>query len=56
MKIISKQYEETKCGGCNWKTTVKYALENHSIDKEGLCGNCFVEMLIEQRYNLIKVM
>ena len=48
MKVIKKiMAEGNKCEGCNWKTTSLYSLDFTDVDNEGLCGNCFCDMLIE---------
>lgn len=39
-------------GGCNWKVGVLYSFEGNPIDEEGLCGNCFLDMLVEEEYEI----
>ena len=48
MKVIKKIMDDgNKCEGCNWKTTSLFSLDFTDVDNEGLCGNCFCDMLIE---------
>ena len=50
MKIKYKDYpNETKCKHCNWKVTRLYSFENRG--GEG-CANCFMDMLIEGKYEI----
>jgi hypothetical protein len=52
--------EEVKCGGCNWDTTKLYVIANSKEEavklvKEGnagLCAECFMELVIEEGYEL----
>ena len=58
--------EDEKCGGCNWRVSKTYlmAKSQEEANKEyqdsgaedgeprGLCGECFVAMLIEAGYQI----
>jgi hypothetical protein len=52
--------EEVKCGGCNWAVTKLYVLaesrsEAVKLVKEGLaglCSECFMEMIVQQGFEL----
>jgi hypothetical protein len=52
--------EEIKCGGCNWRVTRLFVLAESKSDavklvKEGnagLCGECFMEMVVEEGFEL----
>lgn len=45
-EIISKSYKDGKnCNGCNWKVNRLYGFDTNPIDTEGLCGDCFIDML-----------
>lgn len=49
MRVKQKLYpNEKKCGGCNWKVSKLYSFKDMSF-KEGLCGDCFMEMLVEEK-------
>lgn len=53
MKIVRKYYEEgKKCGSCNWPVSVLYSFESNPIDEEGLCGECMVDLLVEEEYEI----
>jgi len=50
-KVIRKFYpNEVKCGGCNWRVSVLYSFEDIDIDKYGLCGSCFMDMIVEEGF------
>ena len=54
VRIISKFYSDgVKCS-CGWNVKRLYAFEGSSIDEEGLCAECFMEMLVEEGYEVIK--
>jgi hypothetical protein len=52
--------EEVKCGGCNWHTTKLYVIANSKKEaiglvksgEAGLCAQCFMELVIEEGYEL----
>ena len=52
--------EDEKCGSCNWRVAKTYlmaetkedAMEAWKENEAGLCGDCFVEMLIEAGYQV----
>jgi len=47
-KIIRKSLEEdVKCGGCNNETCTLYSFITNDINTEGICAQCFMDMLIE---------
>lgn len=53
MKVISKFFPDyEKCGGCNWSVTVRYSFEGNDINTEGLCGDCFMDMIVEEGYDI----
>lgn len=46
-RIIRKQYKnDRRCGGCNWDTSTLYSFD---INTTGLCANCFIDMLIDNK-------
>lgn len=51
-KVISKMYPEAtrNCNGCNWRVSEHFAFEGQDIDKIGLCGECFAEVLRDGDY------
>jgi len=52
MRVYSKIYaNEVKCGGCNWSTSTLYTLGRFSREN-GLCNDCFLEMLIENKWDV----
>jgi hypothetical protein len=52
-KITSKWYEDGKnCNGCNWKVNKLYSFDTNPIDTEGLCGDCFMDMLEEGEHKI----
>lgn len=56
-KIISKLFDnEAKCRGCNWDTKTLYSFEGEQGEKweNGLCGNCFSDMLEQGNYQITK--
>jgi len=49
-RVISKFYpSETKCLGCNWETDTLYSFPEDDIDEEGLCAQCFMEMIVQEQ-------
>ena len=47
-KFYVKKYEETtSCGGCNWDYLTLLSFNPETIDVDGLCAECFVNMLFE---------
>jgi hypothetical protein len=46
--VISKDFNEEKCPCCNWRVSRRYSFEESDIDKEGLCGSCFMDMIVEE--------
>jgi len=49
-RVISKWYpEEKKCPECNWETETLYSFSVNDIDEEGLCANCFMEMVVQEK-------
>ncbi len=44
---------EKKCGGCNWRVSVLYSFDCNTF-REGLCGGCFMDMLVETNYKITK--
>jgi hypothetical protein len=53
-KVISKFYpDEKKCPTCNWPSSVLYSFETNPIDREGLCGSCFMDMIVECKMEVI---
>ena len=54
-KIKSKVLEDCKCGGCNWVTETYYSMLDEDIVRNedgysnGLCSQCFLEMLMEMQ-------
>ena len=56
MKIYSKMFEKgIKCGGCNWSVVVLYSFDTLDVNKEGLCANCFMDMLVAGNYEINKM-
>ena len=52
-RVISKHFEPPKkCNGCNWPVTVHYSFTSNPIDEEGLCGDCFMEMIVENKWDI----
>ena len=52
-RIKSKHYQnERKCGGCNWSVSVLYSFKHNSF-KDGLCGDCFAGMLVEEKADVV---
>ena len=57
VKIVVKFYGDEpkpKCGGCGWRVNRLYAFEGENIDEVGLCAECFMEMLVEEGYEVVK--
>ena len=50
IRVIRKHYpEEERCPGCGWRATMLYSFPGKDIDNYGLCGDCFLGMIVEQR-------
>ncbi|MBX5326973.1 MAG: hypothetical protein ACQXXH_06945 [Candidatus Bathyarchaeia archaeon] len=53
-EIVSKSYEDGKnCNYCNWKVSKLYSFDTNPIDAEGLCGDCFMDMLEESNHKIL---
>jgi hypothetical protein len=53
MKIVCKCFEnEIKCPGCNWNVMMLYSFDCNNIAKEGLCANCFMDLLCDEKYDV----
>lgn len=52
--VISETREESKCGGCNWETTIFYSFDSDvKEDKESwLCATCMIEVINENNYDI----
>jgi len=54
--------EEVKCGGCNWRVSRLFVLakskrEAVKLVKEGnagLCAECFMDMIVEEGFEMVK--
>lgn len=54
LKVISKHYPDNKkCNHCNWESAVLYSFASNDIDSEGLCGQCFMDMIVEEKMQVI---
>ena len=54
MKVVRVPFDkDVKCKGCNWKTNQVYKLEDQ-IDEAGLCGECFINTLIDSDFEVYK--
>ena len=54
-KVIKKFFENgIKCGGCGWRVNWLYSFEHEDIDKFGLCADCFMEMIVEDGFDVVK--
>jgi len=52
-RVIRKHYPQyKKCPCCNWSVHTLYSFTTNPIDKEGLCGDCFMAMIVEGRRNV----
>jgi len=52
-KVISKRFDEgKKCGCCNWRVLVLYSFTTNPIDEEGPCGDCFMDMMVENKWHI----
>lgn len=52
-RVIRKFYRDwKKCPSCNWPVSVLYSFTTNDIDEEGLCGDCFMDMLVECGYDV----
>lgn len=52
-KVISKWFNEgKKCPCCNWRVSVLCSFTTNPIDEEGLCGDCFMDMIVENKWNI----
>jgi len=52
-KVISKDFPDgKKCCGCNWRVQRLYSFVTNPIDKEGLCGDCFMDMIVENGWEI----
>lgn len=48
MKLASTHITEpTKCGACGYQTSSFYHYEGDNWEDDGLCADCFMEMLNE---------
>jgi hypothetical protein len=53
MKLISKIYPNwIKCNSCRWTVSTLYSFENEDVTKNGLCSRCFMDMLVEEEYEV----
>lgn len=49
-RIIKKRYDnDKKCGGCNWPVMVLYSFPKNPIDEEGLCGDCMMDLIVDDK-------
>jgi len=54
-RVISKQYsDEKKCPGCNWEIGTLYSFPQNDIDEEGLCAQCFMDMIVEKGMKILR--
>ena len=53
MKVICRSLKQ-RCNGCNWRVEFLYTFEGKDIEKEGLCADCFIDMLIREKYDITK--
>lgn len=52
-QVISKSYPDwKKCPSCNWAVQVLYSFTTNPIDEEGLCGDCFMDMIVENKWDI----
>jgi len=53
--VVSNWFHEwKKCPRCNWEVETLYSFPEKDIDVEGLCANCFVEMILETGMKILK--
>ena len=54
MKYQSKEYPESiKCYGCGWTTTKKFAAPGLDIDEDGLCAECWMDVVEKTALSLL---
>ena len=54
-KVFKKQYTEEKmCSICGRKTNILFGFDEN-IDESGVCLNCFLEIALEDKYEIVEV-
>lgn len=49
MKVLRKHFSDgKKCPGCGWETSEIFAYENIWIDRNGICAQCFMELVMKE--------
>jgi len=53
-KVVRKYYPDyTKCPGCNWRVSCLYCFEGQNIEEIGLCAQCFLDMVVDEGWNIL---
>jgi hypothetical protein len=53
--VHSKFFDDTvKCDHCRWAVCLLFSFVNNDIDTEGLCGECFMEMIEENGWGIVR--
>ncbi len=60
MNMFAFEFNEVKCGCCNWEVTHLYVLANSKKEARrllkdgdaGLCGSCMCDLLTEEKYEI----
>lgn len=48
MKVVRKEFPDgKKCPACWWKVQFHYSFDCNPIHEEGMCADCFLDMIVE---------
>lgn len=45
--------DDSKCGGCGWKTFTLYSFKSMLGEDCDLCASCFMEMIVDEGYQVL---
>jgi hypothetical protein len=60
MNLFGFEFDEVKCGSCNWETTQLFVIADTEegarellrSGNAGLCGSCMCELLVDEEYEI----
>lgn len=54
-RVICEYYKhEKKCGSCFRNVQRHYAFEGEDVDDIGICADCFLGMIIDEKHEVVK--
>ena len=55
-KVSARDFERwRKCPGCGWQVSRVYSFPGHDAEAEGLCASCFLDMIVEEGMDVVRV-